>query len=59
MLVERLSQWEAMGRLSLSVKTLGGRIIAKRKGTLAKAGKTQKPHTDQECREPIILWRQC
>ncbi len=46
--VDGLSQREAAGRLFLSVKTLGGRIMAERKGTLAKAGKTQKTQTKLE-----------
>jgi transposase len=47
-LVDGLSQREAAGRLSLSVKTLGGWIVAERKGTLAKIGKTQKSQTEVE-----------
>uniref|UniRef100_UPI0038B860C4 transposase n=1 Tax=Paraburkholderia sediminicola TaxID=458836 RepID=UPI0038B860C4 len=40
-LVEGLSQREAAGRLSLSVKTLGAWVVAERKARLAKVGKTQ------------------
>lgn len=47
-LVDGLSQREAAGRLSLSVKTLGAWIVAERKGTLAKVGEAQKPQSELE-----------
>ncbi|HZZ02998.1 transposase [Paraburkholderia sp.] len=47
-LVDGRSQREAGGRLSLSVKTLGARVVAERKGTLAKVGETQKPQSELE-----------
>jgi transposase len=46
--VDGLSQREAARRLSLSVKTLGGWIVAERKGTLGKIGKMQKSQTEVE-----------
>lgn len=47
-LVDGLTQREAARRLSLSVKTLGAWVVAERKGTLAKVGETQKPHSELE-----------
>ncbi|MFM0047781.1 transposase [Paraburkholderia sediminicola] len=47
-LVGGLSQQEAAERLPMSVKTLGGWIVAEHSGTLAKVGKTQKPLTELE-----------
>jgi transposase len=47
-LVDGLSQREAAGRLSLSVKTLGAWVVAEQKGTLAKVGETQKPQSELE-----------
>jgi transposase len=41
--VDGLSQREAAGRLSMSVKTLGAWVVAERKGTRASVGETQKP----------------
>lgn len=48
-LVDGLTQREAAGRLSMSVKTLGNWIVAANKGTLSKIGKTeQRVPTDLE-----------
>jgi len=47
-LVDGLTQREAASRLSLSVKTLSGWIVAERKGRLSHVGKTQKPLSELE-----------